>query len=58
MSEQITTNQFLERKPGDSPWSLRKELGQTMWERAGIVRDGEKLKTALTEIASLQKRLG
>jgi succinate dehydrogenase/fumarate reductase flavoprotein subunit len=40
----------------ESPWSLRDELGKIMWERAGIVRSGEKLKGALADIASLQKR--
>ncbi len=40
----------------ESPWCLRDELGKVMWEKAGIVRSGEKLKVALTDIASLKKR--
>ncbi|MSU58539.1 MAG: FAD-binding protein [Pedosphaera sp.] len=41
----------------ESPWPLRDELGRVMWERAGIVRSGEKLKQALNEIADLKQRL-
>ena len=52
-----TANQFLERQGGESPWPLRDELGQVMWERVGIVRDGGKLKQALNEIAELTQRL-
>jgi succinate dehydrogenase / fumarate reductase flavoprotein subunit/fumarate reductase flavoprotein subunit len=48
--------QFLNRSDGESPWTLRDELGVTMWERVGIVRSGEKLKQALDEIKSLAKR--
>ncbi len=54
---QNLANKFFERKEGESPWSLRDELGKIMWERVGIVRSGEKLKLALTEIALLQKSL-
>ncbi|MEO5802545.1 MAG: FAD-binding protein [Verrucomicrobiota bacterium] len=53
---QNTANQFLERKSGENPWSLREELGKLMWEKVGIVRDGGKLKAALSEIAAFQKR--
>lgn len=52
---QNVANQFLERK-GESPWCLREELGKTTWDNVGIVRNGKKLKTALIEIGSLQKR--
>lgn len=41
----------------ESPWPIRDELGQTMWERVGIVRHGDKLKQALVEIAELTQRL-
>jgi succinate dehydrogenase / fumarate reductase flavoprotein subunit/fumarate reductase flavoprotein subunit len=48
--------QFLNCSDGESPWTLRDELGKLMWERVGIVRSGEKLKQALDEIKSLAKR--
>jgi succinate dehydrogenase / fumarate reductase flavoprotein subunit/fumarate reductase flavoprotein subunit len=50
-----SANEFLGRK-GESPWTLRDELGRITWERVGIVRDGPKLKQALSEIAQLQQR--
>ncbi len=58
--EQIVTaqngaTQFLESK-GESPWCLRQDLGKTMWDKVGIVRDGKKLEMALIEIGDLQKR--
>ena len=49
-------NQFLERKQGESPWTLREELGRVTWEKVGIVRHGDKLKSALSDIGCLQKR--
>ena len=60
--EQISTaqhaaNEFLERDGGESPWPLRDELVEFMWERAGIVRTGEKLERVLDEIAALKQRL-
>ena len=53
---QNTANQFLDRKFGESPWCLREDLGKMMWDKAGIVRDGETLKLGLAEIENLQKR--
>src|SRR6266446_3460388 len=57
-SEQIdqarnSAEHFLESKHGESPWVLRDELGQVMWKRVGIVRDGARLRRALNEIAQL-----
>jgi succinate dehydrogenase/fumarate reductase flavoprotein subunit len=49
-------NEYLEAGDGESPWSLRDELGKIMWEKAGIVRDGKKLAGALEEINALEKR--
>jgi succinate dehydrogenase/fumarate reductase flavoprotein subunit len=49
-------NRFLNRSAGESPWTLRDELGKIMWERVGIVREGAKLKQALDEIKSLTNR--
>src|SRR6266550_84679 len=54
---QQSANEFLERQDGESPWELRDELGRVMWERVGIVRDGEKLKRALNELPELKQRL-
>ena len=53
---QNSANQFLENKSGENPWCLREELGKLMWEKAGIVRDGGKLKSALSEIAAFKNR--
>jgi succinate dehydrogenase / fumarate reductase flavoprotein subunit/fumarate reductase flavoprotein subunit len=52
-----SANEFLERKGGESPWPLRDELGKVMWERVGIVRHGDNLSRALSEIAQLTQRL-
>src|SRR6185369_8869354 len=46
-SAQQGANAFLARVNGESPWVLRDELGQVMWERVGIVRHAERLKQAL-----------
>ncbi|MDB6025948.1 MAG: L-aspartate oxidase [Verrucomicrobiales bacterium] len=53
---QETANRFLGSTQGESPWCLREELGRVTWEKVGIVRDGDKLKAGLADIASLQKR--
>jgi len=55
---QQSATEFLERKGGESPWPLRDELGNVMWEHVGIVRHGDKLKQSLNEIAELEQRLG
>jgi succinate dehydrogenase / fumarate reductase flavoprotein subunit/fumarate reductase flavoprotein subunit len=49
-------DQFLNLKSRESPWTLRDELGTIMWERAGIVRDVDKLNRALEELAVLVER--
>ncbi|MDQ6631322.1 MAG: FAD-binding protein [Verrucomicrobiota bacterium] len=61
LSEQIenakaTAEKFLECEQGENPWALRDELGEMMWHKVGIVRDGEKLKKALQEISDLSQR--
>ena len=46
---------------GDEPAhypELRKELQAIMWNRLGIVRDGEQLSLGLTEIEELSSRVG
>src|ERR1051326_3230886 len=50
---EAAATQFLNRSEGESPWTLRDELGKLMWEKVGIVRDGARLKEALGEIESL-----
>jgi succinate dehydrogenase / fumarate reductase flavoprotein subunit/fumarate reductase flavoprotein subunit len=50
--------QFLNRSEGESPWTLRDELGKLMWESVGIVRNGTKLKEAIDQINSLKERAG
>jgi succinate dehydrogenase/fumarate reductase flavoprotein subunit len=54
---QASANEFLDRRGGEGPWPLREDLGKVMWERVGIVRHGDKLKPALSEIAELKRRL-
>jgi succinate dehydrogenase / fumarate reductase flavoprotein subunit/fumarate reductase flavoprotein subunit len=55
---EAAAGRFLETKTGESPWALRDELGKLMWTKAGIVRDGAKLKQAIEDIAILRKRTG
>jgi succinate dehydrogenase/fumarate reductase flavoprotein subunit len=47
---------YLNHAGGESPWTLREELGKLMWEKVGIVRDGSKLNRAVEEIATLNQR--
>jgi succinate dehydrogenase / fumarate reductase flavoprotein subunit/fumarate reductase flavoprotein subunit len=51
-----SAEQFLVRKQGEDAWAVREELGRVMWENAGIVRSGAKLRVALEELAALSKR--
>ncbi len=48
--------EFLTRKSGESPWTLREELGKVMWSKVGIVRNGPGLTKGLEEIAALKER--
>jgi succinate dehydrogenase / fumarate reductase flavoprotein subunit/fumarate reductase flavoprotein subunit len=41
----------------ESPWCLRDELGKVMWEKVGIVRSGEKMKSALQDLERLKSAL-
>ena len=59
--EQVTAAQaeaerVLGQAQGESPWTLREELGRTMWEKVGIVRGGYKLRQALSELEDLKNR--
>jgi succinate dehydrogenase flavoprotein subunit len=44
------------REAGETPFALRKELEDLMWRKAGVVRRGPDLESALTELASLVER--
>ena len=46
------------REAGETPFALRKELEDLMWEKAGVVRRGTDLESALTELAALADRAG
>jgi succinate dehydrogenase/fumarate reductase flavoprotein subunit len=52
---QANALQFLNRKGGGSPWPLREELGKIMWEKVGIVRNGDKMRQALGELSALSE---
>jgi succinate dehydrogenase/fumarate reductase flavoprotein subunit len=45
------------RDQGESPFALRKELENLMWEKAGVVRNGAGLQSALVELAALDERV-
>ncbi len=53
---QSAAEKFLGRERGENAFTLRTELGKVMWDRVGIVRDGDGLPTALEEIAELSDR--
>ena len=44
------------RQTGESPFALRKELEDVMWDQAGVVRRGPGLESALLELATLAGR--
>jgi succinate dehydrogenase/fumarate reductase flavoprotein subunit len=47
----------LERSEGESLYGLQARLRQVMWEHVGLIRGGEGLKLALTEIEDVARRL-
>jgi fumarate reductase flavoprotein subunit len=47
----------LERTEGESLYLLQARLRQLMWEHAGLIRSGEGLKLALSEIEEIGQRL-
>ncbi len=47
----------LERSEGESLYGLQARLRQVMWEHVGLIRGGEGLKLALTEIEDIARRL-
>jgi succinate dehydrogenase/fumarate reductase flavoprotein subunit len=54
---QAGADQFLKAHPGETPFALREELGRLMWDRVGIVRDGQGLRNAIDQITELTGRL-
>jgi len=44
------------RDRGESPFALRGELEDVMWESAGVVRSGARLRSALDRLAALGER--
>lgn len=46
------------RERGESPFALRKELEDLTWERAGVVRNGTGLESALRALSGLAERAG
>jgi succinate dehydrogenase/fumarate reductase flavoprotein subunit len=44
------------RETGESPFALRKELEDLMWERAGVVRNAAGLESALESLNALDER--
>jgi succinate dehydrogenase/fumarate reductase flavoprotein subunit len=53
---QSNAGRFLERAGNENPFGLREELGRLMWEKVGIIREGENLGKAIAGIADLRKR--
>jgi fumarate reductase flavoprotein subunit len=47
----------LERSEGESLYGLQARLRQVMWEHVGLIRSGEGLKLALTDIEDIARRL-
>jgi succinate dehydrogenase / fumarate reductase flavoprotein subunit/fumarate reductase flavoprotein subunit len=45
------------RENGESPFALRKELENLMWEKVGVVRRGADLESALGELDTLAERV-
>lgn len=46
-----------DRKEGENPFYIRNELKQLMWEKVGLVRNGENLKEAEKKLTELQERV-
>lgn len=49
-------DRFLENGAGENPWAIRDTLGKIMWEQAGIIRHGEKLKQAAEALKALAEQ--
>ena len=53
---QSKADRFLEREGSENPFELREELGRLMWEKVGIIREGEGLGQAIAGISELRIR--
>ena len=53
---QANADRFLEQARSENPFELRDELGRLMWEKVGIIRDGDNLTKAIAGIAELRNR--
>ncbi|RXT07207.1 FAD-binding protein [Ammoniphilus sp. CFH 90114] len=42
---------------GENPFDLRKELGKLMWEKVGLVRNGQDLKIAIDRLEEMAERV-
>jgi succinate dehydrogenase/fumarate reductase flavoprotein subunit len=47
---------LLDRSTGERPWSIREELGSTMFESFGVFRREEQMRAAIDKVDSLQER--
>jgi succinate dehydrogenase/fumarate reductase flavoprotein subunit len=47
---------LLDRSTGERPWSIREELGSTMFESFGVFRREEQMRTAIDKVDSLRDR--
>ena len=56
VAAQSAADQFVDRPKGEDAWKLREALGQLMWEKVGIVRNGPKMEEALGDISTLSSR--
>lgn len=54
---QADAEQFLLRPPEENPFALRDALGPLMWDRVGIVRNEQRLRAALGQIAELTRHV-
>jgi succinate dehydrogenase / fumarate reductase flavoprotein subunit/fumarate reductase flavoprotein subunit len=49
--------QPLERTTGENPFALRDRLERVMWQKVGVVRNGEDMQDALPEIQDMRERI-
>src|SRR5205823_13767322 len=49
-------SEALERKTGENPFTLRKQLEKVMWLKAGVVRNGKSLQESIPELQEIQNR--
>lgn len=54
---QANADAFLHRPAGETPFAVRDELGRLMWDRVGIVRNEQGLRSAIDQLSVLTKRV-